>query len=117
TRATNEALRIQSCSLCCVDPLGGEGVAASQTAPSPHRGFNPMKDDLLWLLKSFAIRHGSHCNFQGAAGMATQRPQRQNIKTIESHAGSTHESHAGSTHESHAGSTQAMPDNRVLLTL
>lgn len=33
--------------------------------------------------------------------MATQRPQRQNIKAI----------------ESHAGSTQAMPDNRVLLTL
>jgi hypothetical protein len=33
--------------------------------------------------------------------MATQCSQRQNIKAI----------------ESHAGSTQAMPDNRVLLTL
>jgi hypothetical protein len=48
-----------------------------------------------------AKRHGKHCNFQGADGMATERPQRQNIKAI----------------ESHAGSTQAMPDNRVLLTL
>ena len=33
--------------------------------------------------------------------MASQGPQRQNIKAI----------------ESHAGSTQAMPDNRVLLKL
>ncbi len=33
--------------------------------------------------------------------MATQGPRRQNIKAI----------------ESHDGSTQAMPDNRVLLTL
>jgi hypothetical protein len=40
--------------------------------------------------------------------MATGRPHRQNIRAIKSHAGIT---------QSHAGSTQAMPDNRVLLTL
>jgi hypothetical protein len=40
--------------------------------------------------------------------MATERLQRQNIRAIEAHAGST---------QSNAGSTQAMPDNRVLLTL
>lgn len=49
--------------------------------------------------------------------MATQRSQRQNIKVIEPHADKAIESRAGKAVESHAGSTQAMPDNRVLLTL
>ncbi|HEV7703241.1 MAG TPA: hypothetical protein VGO46_03070 [Gemmatimonadaceae bacterium] len=46
-------------------------------------------------------RPGNHSNFRGAEGMATQQPQPQNIKAI----------------GSHAGTTQAMPDNRLLLTL